>query len=88
MFKWFDGYNLIQGIKGGSAVPKFNKTDFKNIKINLPLEKELEEFNNFVSPYFEKIIQNKDANKRLSELRDSLLPKLMSGEIDVDSIEL
>ena len=88
LFKWFDGYNLIQGIKGGSAVPKFNKTDFKNIKINLPLEKELEEFNNFVSPYFEKIIQNKDANKRLSELRDSLLPKLMSGEIDVDSIEL
>lgn len=88
LFKWFDGYNLIQGIKGGSAVPKFNKTDFKNIKINLPLEKELEEFNNFVSPYFEKIIQNQDANKRLSELRDSLLPKLMSGEIDVDSIEL
>lgn len=87
LFKWFDGYNLIQGIKGGSAVPKFNKTDFKNIKINLPLEKELEEFNNFVSPYFEKIIQNQDANKRLSELRDSLLPKLMSGEIDVDSIE-
>lgn len=88
LFKWFDGYNLIQGIKGGSAVPKFNKTDFKNIKINLPLEKELEEFNNFVSPYFKKIIQNQDANKRLSELRDSLLPKLMSGEIDVDSIEL
>jgi type I restriction enzyme S subunit len=88
LFKWFDGYNLIQGIKGGSAVPKFNKTDFKNIKINLPLEKELEEFNNFVSPYFEKLIQNQDANKRLSELRDSLLPKLMSGEIDVDSIEL
>ena len=88
LFKWFDGYNLIQGIKGGSAVPKFNKTDFKNIQINLPLEKELEEFNNFVSPYFEKLIQNQDANKHLSELRDSLLPKLMSGEIDVDSIEL
>lgn len=35
-FKWLYGQSLIQGIKGGSAQPKFNKTDFKNLPIFLP----------------------------------------------------
>ena len=45
-------------------------------------------FNELVSPLFMAIGKNNIQNKKLSELRDTLLPKLMSGEIDVDSIEL
>lgn len=86
--KWFDGQQLIQGIKGGSAVPKFNKTEFKNIVINIPHDKQLASFDNLVKPMFEKMRFLKEENLKLSNLRDSLLPKLMSGEIDVNSIEL
>lgn len=35
-FKYFSGQGLIQGIKGGSAQPKFNKTDFKNLPLLIP----------------------------------------------------
>ena len=86
--KWFDGQQLIQGIKGGSAVSKFNKTEFKNIVINIPHDKQLASFDNLVKPMFEKMRFLKEENLKLSNLRDSLLPKLMSGEIDVNSIEL
>ena len=39
-------------------------------------------------PIFEKIITNKYENEQLTQLRDTLLPKLMSGEIDVSDIDI
>lgn len=87
-FKWLYGQSLIQGIKGGSAQPKFNKTDFKNLPIYLPPDDLLEHFHLSVKPMFELIAKNNIENQRLSELRDNLLPKLMSGELDVSDIEL
>ena len=86
-FKWLFGQSLIQGIKGGSAQPKFNKTDFKNLQIMLPPDDLLERFHQTVSPMFELINSNSIENKRLTKLRDSLLPKLMSGEVDVSDID-
>lgn len=87
-FKYLQGQALIQGIKGGSAQPKFNKTDFKNTSILLPPASILSRFHETVSPVFELINQNQSENKRLSELRDTLLPKLMSGELDVSETDL
>ena len=86
-FKWSHGQGLIQGIKSGSAQPKFNKTDFKNLPIILPPSELLQKFNSTVSPIFEMIERNDNENRKLSSLRDSILPKLMSGEIDVFEIE-
>lgn len=86
--KWLYGQSLIQGIKGGSAQPKFNKTDFKNLPIYLPPDDLLEHFHLSVKPMFELIAENNIENQRLSILRDTLLPKLMSGELDVSDIDL
>ena len=87
-FKHAQGQSLMQGIKGGSAQPKFNKTDFKNLPIAIPNDDILQKFNETVSPMFEFISNNNAENKKLSSLRDSILPKLMSGEIDVSELDL
>ena len=87
-FKWSYGQGLIQGIKGGSAQPKFNKTDFKSLPIVLPSDDMLNNFSQIVAPMFKIIENNHRENTRLIQLRDALLPKLMSGEIDVDKVEV
>lgn len=87
-FKHLQGQALIQGIKGGSAQPKFNKTDFKNTSVLLPPLDLLSRFHETVAPMFEAINHNQAENKRLSDLRDALLPQLMSGEIDISDIDL
>ena len=87
-FKWLYGQSLIQGIKGGSAQPKFNKTDFRNLLIYLPNDNLLEKFHQTVEPMFELIDENNSENQSLVAIRDSLLPKLISGEINVSSIDL
>ncbi|WP_443711855.1 restriction endonuclease subunit S [Ruminococcus bromii] len=87
-FKWLYGQSLIQGIKGGSAQPKFNKTDFKNLPIFLPPDDLLEQFHQIVKPMFELIDENNTENQALTRTRDTLLPKLMSGELDVSDIDL
>lgn len=87
-FKYLQGQTIIQGIKGGSAQPKFNKTDFKNTPLLLPPATLLHTFDKVVSPMFEVISENHAQNHRLANLRELLLPRLMSGELDVSNIEL
>ena len=87
-FKHLQGQALIQGIKGGSAQPKFNKTDFKNTSVLLPPANLLSRFHETVAPMFEAIDHNQSENKRLASLRDALLPQLMSGELDVSGLGL
>ena len=87
-FKWLYGQSLIQGIKGGSAQPKFNKTDFKNLPIFLPTDDLLEQFHQIVKPMFELIDENNTENQALTRTRDTILPRLMSGELDVSDIEI
>lgn len=87
-FKWSLGQGLMQGIKGGSAQPKFNKTDFKSLPVILPPQDILLKFHETVCPIFEMIEVNQTENRQLAALRDSILPKLMSGEIDVSSVQL
>lgn len=87
-FKYLQGQALIQGIKGGSAQPKFNKTDFKNTSVLLPSTELLSRFHDTVAPIFEMIGLHQAENKRLSCLRDALLPQLMSGELNISNIGL
>ena len=82
-FKWSLGQSLMQGIKSGSAQPKFNKTDFKSLPIVLPPEKILQEFHELVSPIFKLVEKNQVENRKIAMLRDVLLPKLMNGAIDI-----
>ena len=87
-FKYSIGQGLIQGIKSGCAQPKFNKTDFKNLPIILPPKELLMRFHSLVLPMFESIEKNNSENRKLNCLRNTLLPKLMSGELDVSEVEI
>lgn len=80
--------NFMKNIAGGSTTYNINKNTFENIEVPyLPTDK-LIEFHNIVSKMFEKIKLNQLENKNLEQLRDTLLPKLMNGEIDLDKIEI
>ena len=63
-------------------------SDTLSYELILPSEDELAEFQSLVSPMYAQIRINAIENDRLKRLRDSLLPKLMSGEIDVFTIQL
>lgn len=82
-FKWSVGQRSIQGIKGGSAQPKFNKTDFKALPVILPPDDLLDKFHVAVSPMFDAIELRQSENRRLAALRDAILPKLMSSETSI-----
>ena len=62
-------------------------SDTLSYELILPSEDELAEFQSLVSPMYAQIRINAIENDRLKRLRDSLLPKLMSGEIDVSAIQ-
>lgn len=61
---------------------------FEAYPVLIPDESELEMFSKRVSPIIDKLRASFDENGRLAKLRDALLPKLMSGEIDVSKVEL
>lgn len=72
----------------GSAQPNISAADIMSIPCVIPTDDDLNVFNDTVRPLFDLIISNQQENQHLSELRDSLLPKLMSGELDVSDIDL
>ncbi len=65
----------------GSAQPNISTGDILSIPCWIPESSEIERFNITVQPLFETIISNQSENKKLSNLRDTLLPKLMNGEM-------
>ena len=78
---------MVTGSKG-TKMPRGDKQQIMSYPVALPSEEELKEFNALALPVLAKIHSNKAENKRLSATRDALLPKLMSGEIDVSDIQL
>lgn len=72
----------------GSAQPNISGNDIMSITCTYPDENIIANFNNICRLYFEKIIMNQYENTRLSALRDALLPKLMSGEVDVSKVDI
>ncbi len=67
----------------GSTTSNLNKEQFSKIKIIIPNDKTMKEFDSCVQPMFEKIRTLLKENYELVTIRDTLLPKLMNGEIDV-----
>jgi type I restriction/modification specificity protein len=74
--------------QSGSTIVNLNKAQFGKIEVVIPSTKVMLEFTELVKPIFELILLNQKENNRLSNLRDTLLPKLMSGELDVSNIDL
>lgn len=76
---------ITQNISGtGTTQQQLTVPDFRKTSIGLPPEETLKRFNDIIIPIFQKIDTNKNENKTLSALRDTLLPKLMAGEIKIN----
>lgn len=78
----------VKSIVTGAVQPKISQANLRSIKVVVPPQSELKAFSELICPLFDQIRQNQDQNKALTAMRDALLPKLMSGEIDVSAIQL
>lgn len=83
-----DVYYEIVNRGQGSAQPNISASDIMSIPCVIPSQDAINDFNGTAHPLFDLIISNQRENQQLSEVRDTLLPKLMSGELDVSDIDL
>ena len=81
-------YNWLANNGGKAAVPGINQQDVNSIWIYHPDNPIVKEYCKWVQPIFTTILRNCSQNVKLSQLRDALLPKLMSGELDVSNVEI
>ena len=80
-------FSYVMSGSKGTKMPRGDKQQIMKYSIVLPQESVLEHFSNCVEPMFSMISSFKQESSRLATLRDTLLPKLMSGEIKVNEIE-
>lgn len=78
----------VKYIVTGAVQPKISQANLRSIQVVIPPEHTLREYNDLVEPLFSLFRANEEECKTLTALRDSLLPKLMSGELDVSAIQL
>ena len=79
---------IIEGMASGSTFKEVSGSTMKNIPAVIPDAETLADFNGFCAPIFAQQRILEEQNQSLAALRDSLLPKLMSGEIDVSAVQL
>jgi type I restriction enzyme S subunit len=80
-----DYFQYIEGILSGSAQPNANANELSSFEITLPPKEKLHSFFKIVSKFDEKKHCNQTQIRLLTQLRDTLLPKLMSGEVRVEN---
>ena len=78
----------IEKCLAGSTQKYISLGELRKMPIYSPTTDEIREFNCLVKPMFEEIVSRTYENTLLAEMRDTLLPKLMSGELDVSDIEI
>ena len=71
----------------GAVQPKLSQTNLKKIEMVLPPEKVSARFSKIINPLFIRYRENTDENLILSQIRDTLLPKLISGQIRIEESE-
>lgn len=78
----------IEGMASGSTFKEISGSAMKTVPTVIPDDATLKRFDDFCQPIMLQIQKNEMESKRLAELRDSLLQKLMSGELDVSELEI
>lgn len=78
----------IKSIVTGAVQQKVSQQNLKKVPAIIPSKDALSAFDELIQPIFSQIRNLRDENARLADLRDTLLPKLMSGELDVSDIVL
>ena len=77
----------LASMNAGSAVPSMTTNILNAMQLYIPDNETLSTFEEIVSPMYSQMQENKKQSKKLADLRDTLLPRLMSGELDVSEIE-
>lgn len=72
----------------GTTQQQLTVPDFRKTEIIIPDKTTMDSFTETITPLFDQVWANENENAKLAEVRDALLPKLMSGEIDVSDIQL
>lgn len=78
----------IEGMASGSTFKEISGAGMKSVPVVIPDNETIEKFNTFCTPIFQQQEVLETENSRLTDIRDALLPKLMSGELDVSDIDL
>ena len=78
----------IKSIVTGAVQPKISQAGLKSVPVIISPDKLTIKFKELIAPLFAKTRDNHEESNRLAALRDTLLPKLMSGEIDVSDVEV
>ena len=78
----------MQSIVTGAAQPKINQANLRNFEAVLPESEEAQVLSELLNPVLQQMLHHDQENEKLSELRDILLPQLMSGALDVSAIDL
>ena len=84
----FFGLTNIKSIVTGAVQQKVSQQNLKKVPAIIPSSTALSSFDELIQPIFSQIRNLRDENARLTSLRDTLLPKLMSGELVVSAVEL
>lgn len=88
MYLWLDKHmQVVKNAANGSTFLEISKTAFRNIECVIPLKDTLERFDQIIEPIFGKILRNTFQIQSLTKTRDTLLPKLMSGQVRVKNLK-
>ena len=78
----------VRSIVTGAVQPKISQANLNKVPVMIPDAEELESFDSIIQPFFAQIRNLRAENDKLATIRDTLLPKLMSGEINVSDVNL
>ena len=87
LYLFLNSYPIL-GLITGAAQPKINQKNLNRIKMLVPSDEILKEFNKLVISIFEEIFILKQKNKLLKQIRDLLIPRLMSGKLNVEDLDI
>ena len=78
----------VQSIVTGAVQPKISQANLNKVPVIIPSETELSTFDSIIQPIFSQIRNLRAENNRLAVIRDTMLPRLISGELDVSDVQL
>ena len=88
LYCYLKNFNFQTMGSTSSIATAINSKIIKKMSFVVPTNEELEKFHNIAAPMFMLIKLNQRENKYMNELRDGLLPKLMSGEVDISNLNI
>ncbi len=87
LFWCYENLEYIKGISGGSTFAEISKKAFRPVPVTVPSEEVLAVYEDIVRPLYDRIVANTKESVPLVSLRDTLLPKLISGKLRVKAAE-